>query len=71
MVSHAFWKKHTLVSFSKTSSALVLQTRAILIVFEKLIHACFSKLHSKPYYYLYKTRAEPETGREDKHGGTY
>ena len=41
--------------FQRLQIALVLRTRAILIVFEKLTRACmfFSKLHSKPHYYLY------------------
>jgi hypothetical protein len=51
------------VQFGKTNTRfqwhqipLVLWSRAILIVFEKLMHSCivFSKLHSKPYYYLHK-----------------
>jgi hypothetical protein len=41
---YGFSWKHTVVSFSKTS---------ILIVFEKFFGEVFSKLHSKPYYYLY------------------
>ena len=52
MVSRAIWKHtHVLVSTSKTSTALVFRTRAILIVFEKLTCACFK---SNLCYYLYK-----------------
>ena len=48
-------KKHTLVSFSKTSNCTRPSARAISLVFEKLTRAdVFSKLHSKTYYYLYK-----------------
>ena len=54
MVSREIWGKHALMSFSKTQIELVLRTRAILYVFEKLTRACFPKLHSKPYYYLYE-----------------
>ena len=35
----------------------VLRPRAILIAFEKLTRHIFSKLYSKPYYYLYKLSA--------------
>ena len=45
MVSREIWGKHALMSFSKNAEiALVLQTCAILYVFEKLISACFSQI---------------------------
>ena len=44
MVSREIWEKHALMSFSKTQIELVLRTRAILYVFEKLTRACFSQI---------------------------
>ena len=45
MVSREIWEKHALMSFSKTHKfALVLRTRAILYVFEKLTRACLSQI---------------------------
>ena len=44
LVSREIWEKHTLMSFSKTQIELVLRTRAILYVFEKLTRACFSQI---------------------------
>ena len=44
MVSREIWEKHALMSFSKTQNELVLRTRAILYVFEKLTRACFSQI---------------------------
>ena len=44
MVSRGIWEKHALMSFSKTQIDLVLRTRAILYVFEKLTRACFSQI---------------------------
>jgi hypothetical protein len=50
MVSRAIWKKWV---FQRLQIALVLRTRKNS--FENFTRACFfSKLHSKPYYYLYK-----------------
>ena len=56
MVSHEIWGKHELTSFSKNAEiALILQTCAILYVFEKLISACFSQIALETIfaYYLY------------------
>ena len=44
MVSREIWEKHALMGFSKTQIELVLRTRAILYVFEKLTRACFSQI---------------------------
>ena len=44
MVSREIWEKRALMSFSKTQIELVLRTRAILYVFEKLTCACFSQI---------------------------
>ena len=44
MVSREIWEKHALMSFSKTQIELVLRTRAILYIFEKLTRACFSQI---------------------------
>ena len=44
MVSREICEKHALMSFSKTQIELVLRTRAILYVFEKLTRACFSQI---------------------------
>ena len=44
MVSREIWEKHALMSFSKTQIELVLRTRAILYVFQKLTRAYFSQI---------------------------
>ena len=55
MVSSAIWEKHALMSSSKThklhSSFGLVQSCTLLK--NSLVHV-FPKLHSKPYYYLYK-----------------
>ena len=55
MVSREIWEKHALMSFSKThklhSSFGLVQFCTLLK--NSLVHV-FPKLHSKPYYYLYK-----------------
>ena len=53
MVSRAIWKNIHSWVFQRLQITLVIRSRVILTVFEKLTRACFSKLYSKPYYYLY------------------
>ena len=48
-----FGKTCTHEFFKNAQIVLVLQTHAILYLFEKLTHACFPQIALKPYYYLY------------------
>jgi hypothetical protein len=61
MVSRAIWKNIHLRVFQRLQIALVLRTRAILsilVVFEKLIRACFSQITLETIlYYLYLQNA--------------
>ena len=56
MVSREIWEKHALMSFTKTHKLHSSFGLAQFCTFLKnsLVHV-FPKLHSKPYYYLYKS----------------
>ena len=53
MVSFAIWKNIDSRVLQRLQIVLVLRTRAILIIFEKLTVHVFSKLNSKPHAITY------------------
>ena len=48
-----FWNKFELVSFQRAQIALALRARAILNSLKTHSFKIYSKLHSKPYDFLY------------------